>query len=96
MFLLILGGALSGAGGGSKRKSRNPTRIHQSTNLSHHTEANDEGDYSSDDDDEGFENPLDDNDDDIIDHDHDNDEDGNGGASCPPGSNNQGSGPGKK
>jgi len=92
--LLILGGALSGAGGGSKRKSRNPTRIHQSTNLSHHTEANDEGDYSSDDDDEGFENPLDDNDDDIIDH--DNDEDGNGGASGPPGSNNPGSGPGKK
>ncbi len=57
-------GASSGtqsATGGSKRKSRNPTRI---TNLNP-TENPTEEDFSSDDDDEGFENPLDDIDDDM-------------------------------
>ena len=99
MTSYISGGALSGAGGGSKRKSRNPTRIHQGNNVPQRTaeggNADEEG-FSSDDDDEGFENPLDDDDDDDLDdiEDHDNDQDGNG-ASGPPGGNNPGSGSGK-
>ena len=82
-------GASSGtqsATGGSKRKSRNPTRI---TNLNP-TENPTEEDFSSDDDDEGFENPLDDIDDDMdLDHhDQDPDDQGASGASKP-GSGNQ-------
>ena len=82
-------GASSGtqsATGGSKRKSRNPTRI---TNLNP-AENPTEEDFSSDDDDEGFENPLDDIDDDMdLDHhDQDPDDQGASGASKP-GSGNQ-------
>jgi hypothetical protein len=75
-----------GLGGGSKRKSKNPTRI---THLAQRaTEENEDEEFSSDDDDEGFENPLDDNDDDDLDND-DGDDDlpgsgagsGNGGGS---------------
>ena len=98
MIFPTSGGALSGAGGGSKRKSRNPTRIHQGNNVPQRSAEgnNDEEGFSSDDDDEGFENPLDDDDDDDLDdiEDHDNDQDGNG-ASGPPGGNNPGSGSGK-
>ena len=73
-------------GGGSKRKSRAPTRIthHMAAANSGGNEGdlggrNDEEDFSSDDDDEGFENPLDDNDDDDLDND-DDDQPGPGAA----------------
>ncbi len=77
--------------GGSKRKSRNPTRIsinpNPASNADNNAEDN-EGEFSSDDDDEGFENPLEDYDDDDLDQD---DNDGNAGGSNPGngGSNNE-------
>ena len=72
------GGAQSVMLGGSKRKSRNPTRITMNnvSNSNNPNQSNDpsnenEEDFSSDDDDEGFENPLDDHDDDDMDEDDD-------------------------
>ena len=71
------------AGGGRKRKNKNPTRI---THVAENSKAKskegggaaggheDGGEYSSDDDDEGFENPLDDDEDEDennLDEDHD-------------------------
>ena len=75
--------AIGQGGGGSKRKSRAPTRITHMTPNPNATDVggnNEEDDFSSDDDDEGFENPLDDNDDDDLDHEDDEDEHGPGAA----------------
>lgn len=76
--------------GGSKRKSRNPTRITTNHSIAetNETQENNE-DFSSDEDEEGFENPLDDIDDEdeILD---DNDDNGASGNSSTGGNNNTG------
>ena len=84
-------GNTSQTGSRKNRKSQNPTRIAapagEGQSLAPGAGPNgDEDDFSSDDDDEGFEMPMDDNDDDLDDPDEDRDQ-GSGGPNGqgPPG-----------